>query len=81
MPVTEHVYGRYPWGQFLAGAFAIFAGGIFMMVGLDMDGTARLGITGMGLLAILMGLWQVVAGIALRRASIQRRDNGGAAQR
>ena len=72
MPVSEQVYGRYPRAQFLAAAFAISAGCIFTMLGLDMRGTARAGITSMGILALLAGVWQVVTAMAVRRASMER---------
>lgn len=74
-PMSEHVYGRYPRGQFMAASFAIVAGVIFMMLGLDMRGTARLGITGMGVLVVMLGVWQGFAGAALRRASAQGGDS------
>lgn len=79
-PMSEHVYGRYSRGQFMAAGFAIVAGGIFIMLGLDLHGTGRLGVTGIGLLVVFLGIWQGFAGVALRRASRQRGDNGPPSQ-
>jgi high-affinity Fe2+/Pb2+ permease len=81
MPVSEQLYGRYPRAQFLGAAFALSAGVIFAMLGLDMHGTARAGITGMGVLAILAGVWQGVSAVATRRATMAQEPPNNEMQR
>lgn len=68
-PVSAQLVGGQPRGLLVAGVFAFLAGGLFVMLGLDMDGTFRIGITGIGLLAMLMGAWHLARGLRLKRSS------------
>jgi hypothetical protein len=65
-PVNAQLLGGHPRGLFLGGGVAIVAGVIFTMLGLDMGGVARVGIVGIGVMAVLVGIRQVVLGTRLR---------------
>jgi hypothetical protein len=71
--VSERLVGGQPRGLFLAGTFALLAGLLFAVMDLNLEGVPRIGVTGMGVLAILGGVWQFGAGWRLRAASEQTR--------
>ena len=69
MPLTEQAWQGYPRRQVAAAVMALVAGILFVMVGVDMRGTGRLGITGIGLIAIVTGVRQFAAASALKRVA------------
>jgi len=65
-PASEQLLGKQPRGYLLSGVFGIVAGGLFMMLGQNMDGVFRIGITGIGAMAGLLGIWQTYVWWRLR---------------
>ena len=72
-PASEQLLGKQPRGYLISGVFGIFAGGLFMMLGQSMDGVFRIGITGIGALATLLGIWHAYVGWRLRSSAQSNR--------
>ena len=68
-PVSEQLLGGHPRGLVVVAAFAILAGILFTMLGMGLSGTARFGIAAIGLLATLLGIWQLAVAWRLRKAT------------
>ncbi len=66
-PVSEQLIGAQPKGYLAAGAFSLAAGLLFVLMGLNLDGTARLGVVGVGSLVIVGGVVQGVRAWRLKR--------------
>ena len=69
-PVSEQVWGKQPRAYLLSGIFSMLAGGLFTVLGQNMSGVFRIGVMGIGILVILMGVWQAAIGWRLCTASV-----------
>jgi len=72
-PASEQLLGKQPRGYLISGVFGILAGGLFMVLGYNMDGVFRAGVMSIGGLAALLGLFQASTGLRLRNPG-QRTD-------
>ncbi len=68
-PVSEQLIGAQPRSYLAAAAFSITAGSIFVAMGLSLDDTARLGVVGIGVLAIIGGVFQGLRAWRLKRTT------------
>ena len=70
-PASQAVLGKQPRAYLASGAFQILAGGLFMLLGVNMDGVFRLGVVAIGALVSLLGAWQIVYGLGIRKVAGQ----------
>jgi len=68
-PASEQVLGKHAGAYFAPGVFQILAGVVFVLLGQSMDGVFRLGVAAIGLLVAVLGIWQIIYGLGLRRAT------------
>jgi hypothetical protein len=61
--------GKHPRAYVGTGVFLLLLGGVFALLGQNMDGAFRLGMTGAGALTALFGAWYIVYGLGLRGAT------------
>jgi hypothetical protein len=68
-PASEQVLGKHPRAYLGNGIFSIVAGGVFVFIGQSLDGAFRLGVSAIGVLIAVFGVWQIAYAWALRRAT------------
>jgi hypothetical protein len=68
-PTSERVLGKYSRAYLATGVFQILAGGVFAFLGQSMDGAFRTGVTAIGALVALYGVWQIAYAWAVRNAT------------
>jgi hypothetical protein len=68
-PASEQLLGKQPRVYLVTGVFAMLGGILFIVLGQGMDGIFRMGVTGIGALAVLLGVWQGLFGWRLRHRS------------
>jgi hypothetical protein len=68
-PASERVLGKYSRAYLAMGVFQILVGGVFGFLGQSMDGVFRMGVSAIGALVVLYGVWQIAYGWAARSAT------------
>jgi len=68
-PASQAMLGKQPGVYLSSGAFQLVAGSVFTFLGFNMHGVFRLGIMGVGILIAGLGVWQIVYGLGVRKAT------------
>ena len=72
-PASERVLGKYSGAYLATGVFQILAGVVFGFLGQSMDGPFRVGVSAIGALVALYGVWQIGYAWAVRSATTRLR--------
>jgi hypothetical protein len=70
-PASQAMLGKQPRAYLASGTFQILAGCLFMLLGFNMDGIFRAGVVGIGALVAVLGAWQIVYGLGIRKVAGQ----------
>jgi hypothetical protein len=68
-PASEQLLGKQPGAYLAAGVFAILGGVLLTVLAQSMDGVFRMGMSAIGALAVLLGVWHASLGWRIRNSS------------